>query len=258
MTSDGQETHYGWRGAPAAGQEHGPGFLARSQLIERSLASLHPGSVLEIGCGRGHVTTRIARHSGRVIAMDVSAAAAVTTRRNSRRLANVDVIVADIERPPFRALFDVVVLAEILEHLEDDRGALQLAADLLQADGRVIVTVPAQPDLWTSQDDMAGHKRRYTRPMLKALIADTGLETLDLISWGFPVTRFLVLHGGSATARYWKEGKRTLPLFMRLARRLYSPLARPVARLECLLSGLDRGVGYALVARRRGETRRKL
>ncbi len=64
------------------------------------------------------------------------------------------------------------------------------------------------------------------------------------------MTRELVLRGGSAAAGYRREGRSKLPVVMRVARTLYAPLARPVARLEYLLSGLDRGVGYALTARR--------
>lgn len=246
-----QQPEEGWEGAPGAGHELGPGLLARSQLVERWLAALRPRSVLEIGCGRGHLTSRIGRHSGRVVALDLSAEAARIARDNCASLLNADIVLADIRALPFRRQFDVVVLAEVLEHLDDDAEALELASSALDGGGLLIVTVPAHPELWTIQDDMAGHKRRYTRAMLESLIARAGFEPVDLVCWGFPLTRFLVLRGGSAGARYRRAGRKALPLPMRLARWAYSPLARPVARLEYLLSRLDKGVGYALLARRR-------
>jgi len=253
VTTGHQTTYYGWEGAPGAGHQRGPGFLARSQLIERWVAALHPRSILEVGCGRGHLTNRIAQHCGRVTAVDLSGEATRIARENCARLGNVDVALADAQALPFRRPFDVVVLAEVLEHLDDDRGALQLATSLLNPEGWLIVTVPANPSLWTMQDDTAGHKRRYTRSMLRSLVATAGFEPVDLVCWGFPLTRFLVLRGGTAAARYRQAQRRTLPLLMRLARSAYASIARPMARLEYLLSGLDRGVGYALLARRNGE-----
>ena len=241
---------YGWEGAPGTGHELGPGFLARSQLVERWLSKLRPASALEVGCGRGNLTARVARHCGRFVAFDISPEAGRIARAKCSDIAGVDVVLAAIDALPFRERFDAVILAEVLEHLDNDAGALERAIDLLADGGHVIVTVPAHQSMWTEQDDAAGHKRRYARDEIRALMERGGLAVLELVSWGFPITRQLVLRGGSAAAGYRREGRAKLPAAIRFARSLYAPLARPVARLEYLLSGLDRGVGYALLARR--------
>ncbi len=241
---------YGWEGAPGTGHELGPGFLARSQLVERWLSKLRPAYALEVGCGRGNLTARVARHCKRFVAFDISPEAGRIARAKSSQIAGVDVLLAAIDSLPFRERFDAVILAEVLEHLDDDAGALERAIGLLADDGHAIVTVPAHQSMWTEQDDAAGHKRRYARDEIRSLLERGGLEILELVCWGFPITRQLVLRGGSAAAGYRREGRAKLPQAMRLARDLYAPLARPVARLEYLLSGLDRGVGYALLARR--------
>ncbi len=249
--SDADGPAYGWEGAPGTGHELGPGFLARSQLVERWLSKLRPASALEVGCGRGNLTARVAQHCKRFVAFDISPEASRIARAKSSDIAGVDVVLAGIDSLPFRERFDVVILAEVLEHLNDDAGALERATSLLADDGHVIVTVPAHQSMWTEQDDAAGHKRRYARDEIRSLLERGGLHVLELVCWGFPITRQLVLRGGSAAAGYRREGRAKLPQAIRLARAMYAPLARPVARLEYLLSGLDRGVGYALLARRR-------
>lgn len=250
MPDAGGEELYGWEGAPGEGHELGPGFLARTQLIERWLAKLRPASALEVGCGRGNLSARIAPYVGRLTAFDVSPEATRIARAKCAAYRNVAVALADIGRLPFRERFNVVIIAEVLEHLDDDGAALHAAVDRLSKDGTLIVTVPAHQSMWTEQDVAAGHKRRYSREELISLIEGGGLDIKELVCWGFPITRQLVLRGGSAAAGYRREGRSRLPSFMRIARNLYAPLARPVARLEYMLSNLDRGVGYALLARR--------
>lgn len=250
MPDAGGEELYGWEGAPGEGHELGPGFLARSQLIERWLAKLRPASALEVGCGRGNLSARIAPHVGRLTAFDVSPEATRIARATCASHQGVDVALADIEHLPFRERFDVVIVAEVLEHLDDAPAALRASVEQLSEAGRLIVTVPAHQSMWTEQDVAAGHKRRYSRDELVSLIEGGGLEITKLVCWGFPITRQLVLRGGSAAAGYRREGRSRLPPFMRIARNLYAPFARPVARIEYLLSNLDKGVGYALLARR--------
>jgi 2-polyprenyl-3-methyl-5-hydroxy-6-metoxy-1,4-benzoquinol methylase len=244
-------TTHGWEGAPGAGHELGPGFLARSQLVERWVRKLRPRALLEVGCGRGHLTNRLAGQCGRVVGLDLSPRAAALARHACARHRNVDVVLAEIGALPFHGTFDVIVLAEVLEHLDDDRAGLAAASSLLALDGQMIVTVPANPAFWTEQDVLAGHRRRYTRASLLELMAAGGFEPEELVSWGFPFTLQFVLRGGSRAARYREAGRASLPALMRLARAVYAPLARPIARVEYLLSGLDKGVGYALLARRR-------
>jgi len=82
--------------------------------------------------------------------------------------------------------FDMVLCLEVLEHLPDDRRALQSIKRLLAPGGVAILSVPSENspihrrrlkrlgrDLF---DEQAGHLRRYTQPQVTGLIADAGLE----------------------------------------------------------------------------------
>ncbi len=62
--------------------------------------------------------------------------------------------------------FDAVVLGEVLEHVEDDRAALQEAARVMTDNGVLAISVPRNPAWFSQSDQWAGHVRRYTRGRL--------------------------------------------------------------------------------------------
>lgn len=72
---------------------------------------------------------------------------------------------------PAAGLFDV------LEHINDDTGVLGLLHDVITPDGRLYVTVPAFQSLWSSEDELAGHHRRYTIDSLGAQLSAAGFRT---------------------------------------------------------------------------------
>ncbi|MBL8470190.1 MAG: methyltransferase domain-containing protein [Rhodocyclaceae bacterium] len=99
--------------------------------------------ILDMGCGSGHAVTRfLAREGDQVIGVDIHAPnieyanlhyAGTGLRFICRDVAT---LVADGE------LFDVVVLADVLEHLDTPADALALAVALTASDGRVLISVP--------------------------------------------------------------------------------------------------------------------
>jgi hypothetical protein len=75
--------------------------------------------------------------------------------------------------------FDTILYVDVLEHIEDDRGELALAARLLKPGGHLVVLSPAHRWLYTAFDSVIGHHRRYTRADLRA-ITPTGLALVRL------------------------------------------------------------------------------
>ena len=67
-------------------------------------------------------------------------------------------------------------MLDVLEHIEDDRGAVQKVFELLKPGGSVLLTVPARWGLWSQHDVMNGHFRRYSRKPLVELLASEGFE----------------------------------------------------------------------------------
>jgi SAM-dependent methyltransferase len=81
------------------------------------------------------------------------------------------------DRPARR--FDLVLLLDVLEHVEDDVGFLtRLVSENLAAGGRVLISVPAWPSLYTEHDRALLHHRRYTPATCRALIASAGLDVI--------------------------------------------------------------------------------
>lgn len=86
-----------------------------------------------------------------------------------------DDIVRTAERPPGR--FDGILLLDVIEHVEDDRGFLDELVEHSLADGGwVLVGVPAYQALFSAHDRALRHHRRYSPRQLRAVLAGAGLR----------------------------------------------------------------------------------
>jgi SAM-dependent methyltransferase len=74
--------------------------------------------------------------------------------------------------------YDLIVLLDVLEHIPDDKGALAALKPKLAPGGRLMLTVPAMPSLWSGHDVAHHHQRRYTRATLDAVVQAAGFDTL--------------------------------------------------------------------------------
>jgi SAM-dependent methyltransferase len=75
---------------------------------------------------------------------------------------------------PDRA-FDPVCALDIVEHVDDDDGALSEISRVAMPGAAVLLSVPLHPSYWTPFDDMVGHRRRYEPGLLVAKLAQHGL-----------------------------------------------------------------------------------
>jgi SAM-dependent methyltransferase len=150
-----------------------------ADLIARRIELPGNARILEIGCGTGHNLEMLARF-GRVDGIEIDGAARAIA---SRRLGHM---VMDSPLPDLPGIddgiYDMVAILDVLEHVEPDREALATIARKLRPGGRVLITVPAFPWMWSAHDEVNHHKRRYTRATLAKVVADSGLE-LDMMSW---------------------------------------------------------------------------
>ena len=250
-----------WEGDPGEVQTCGPGFIARMHVIERAVRGLHPDTLLDIGCGRGNVTRLLAPYARRTIASEITPEGARLAAETLAGVPGVHVLAADVlaldgqHVAPLSMAFDMVVLSEVLEHVDDDATALARCFSLLRPGGRLLVTVPAHPELWTDMDALIGHRRRYTRDELLARLRDAGFDIERVLTWGFPLTGFLA-HRAQLMRAGKVRGSTTGSASLGIPKALV-PLAtlvfRVAARLEYAFARSDRGLGYVVVARRPGE-----
>ena len=153
-------------------------FCARREIIAAALASCgaQDGSqMLEVGCGTGG-NLRYFRRKYRVEGIEVDAGAAAL----ARQLSNCPIHTADILQSEPELSFDpdIVLMADVLEHVDDDRALLQAAFRLVREGGLLAITVPADPALWSAHDVALGHRRRYTQDSLGNLIASIPAHVL--------------------------------------------------------------------------------
>ncbi len=153
-------------------------FVGRREIILeilRRYVSPHQGRrLLEIGCGTGG-NLRFLLNYYRCAGVDIAPEAV----RYARERVSCPILEGDFRElsPELFHDVDVVLLADVLEHLDDDRGFLGDIIHRLPPGGVVLMTVPAHDFLWSNHDLVLGHLRRYSRKSFSAL-------------WeGFPVRR---------------------------------------------------------------------
>ncbi len=132
--------------------------------------------VLEIGAGMGNMTRHLAPHRKLYVATDVSGDYADYLRKMFRHRPSVCIRQLDATHPEdFRAFerqMDTVVCLNVLEHIEDDAGALRSIRTVLEPGGRLILLVPNDPRAYGTIDKEIGHYRRYTSAGLRTLMTD--------------------------------------------------------------------------------------
>jgi len=111
----------------------------------------------------------------------------------------------------------LVLMMDVLEHVDDDVGLLRAYSCNLPADGRVLITVPAFRFLWSRHDEFLEHYRRYTRSMVERMVEAAGLEVVR--------SRYFygLLFPAVAAMRLYESRCRHVP--QKSALRRYSPLA---------------------------------
>ena len=169
-------------------------FRARNEtiaaLVSGTFKELPRGfRVLEVGCGSGNVLRVLQRMAGgraSVEGLELSREAAEAARLRTG-LSVTTGYLADLDPS---ASFDVIVAFDVLEHIADERGLLRQMTDRLRPRGRLILTVPAHPSLWSPFDVASGHERRYTPRTLTRALRAAGFDieyTTYFMSVLFPV-----------------------------------------------------------------------
>lgn len=171
------------------------GRLAVILAALRRALPRRPVRLLELGCGSGNVLAALGEF-GEAVGMEVHPGLAAAARA-----AGLDVrpgaLPGDLVVPPGWA--DVVLLLDVLEHLDDDAAALGAARRALAPGGLLVVTVPAYRWLWSAHDVALGHRRRYTARELRRLVERAGYA-VERVSY-FNTLLFPAV----ALARAWKR-----------------------------------------------------
>jgi SAM-dependent methyltransferase len=150
-------------------------WRAREAALLDTLKDLRPAEgwtrILDVGCGDGLFFDRLLE-MGEVegIEPDASLVDPQGAHRDRIHIQPFD----DRFRPTSN--YSLVLMLDVLEHLEDPVAALRHAASLLTENGRLVITVPAFRILWTHHDVINHHRTRYTRATFRTLARRAGLH----------------------------------------------------------------------------------
>jgi SAM-dependent methyltransferase len=145
-------------------------FNARRAILARLLESLLPpgkgGRVVDVGCGTGANIAALGA-SYRCLGIDESQEGIALARK---RFPGIDYLCTSDATEVARAVetADCVLLMDVLEHVEDDFRLLSSLLAPLRPGAHLVLTVPAERDLWSGHDEVAGHFRRYDPARLRA------------------------------------------------------------------------------------------
>ncbi|MBI5430020.1 MAG: class I SAM-dependent methyltransferase [Nitrosomonadales bacterium] len=155
-------------------------FRSRNALILMLLRKHCPlmKSFLEIGCGTGFVLSGIASDFP---AASLSGAEiySIGLPYAAQRVPGAQFMQMDARNIPFASHFDALGAFDVLEHIEEDSAVLAQMNHALKPGGTLILSVPQHPGLWSRQDEMACHVRRYTATELKQKVSDAGFAVRD-------------------------------------------------------------------------------
>jgi SAM-dependent methyltransferase len=195
--------------------------------------------VLEVGAGIGTITRQIAQGRERVIALEADGFYVQRLQNLFRGSTVVRPIHAPVESTDWEALsregLDTVILSNVLEHIEDDAGAVRRFRSVLPRGGRLVILVPALQALHGSIDEAVGHHRRYHPDSLRRVIEENGFE-VERLEW----LNLLGIPGWYLNSRLLR--RRSVP---GLQVKLYDRLAPLLARAE---SAFQLPIGMSLLA----------
>jgi SAM-dependent methyltransferase len=129
--------------------------------------------ILDVGCGAGNMMHHLS-HYGQVVGVDLYSKPLEVARQRG-----LDVQEGSADDLPFDdQTFDVVTLLDVVEHVPNEHGVFAECRRVLKPGGKLLVTVPALMWLWSQNDVINAHQRRYTRAELNQKLERHGLRVL--------------------------------------------------------------------------------
>jgi len=168
----------------------------RRRMFEAFSAYFHGASALEMGVADGEMTQHLASHFSDLTIVDGSKQhlEETTEKLSSLGIKDIKTDHSVFEEYQPQQKFDAIIMAFILEHLEDPVGVLTGAKEWLTVGGRIFACVPnanslhrhvgvklgmlEKPDSFNEQDRVLGHRRIYFPDLFRQHVQSAGLTTI--------------------------------------------------------------------------------
>ena len=158
------EKHWWWRARENALVEE----------LRRRLPKSGDLSILDIGCGDALFFDRL-HQFGEVEGIESTPE---LVDPNGPNRASITVAPFDASFQPGKN-YDLILMLDVLEHLDTPEHTLRQALSLLKPDGLIVVTVPAFRTLWTQHDQLNQHRTRFTKRSFDRVARASGMEIMS-------------------------------------------------------------------------------
>lgn len=147
---------------------------------------------LEIGAGTGNISSSFTSLKSLVLTdIDTTLVKQLRSKFSGKKNVAVETLNIESSLGKVNNLFQTVYSVNVLEHIRDDRKALDNMNKMLKKGGRIVLLVPAKKWAFTKLDKSLGHFRRYEKKELREKIENSGFEIesieffniLGLLSW---------------------------------------------------------------------------
>lgn len=208
-------------------------FAHRNRVIVAAVRRFPPenGPIFDVGAGNGYVAAALERAGFPTVAIEPSRTGAA----NAVARGVGHVVCGTLPSVAFRPeSAGAIALFDVIEHIEEDRRLLRSLTPYLKSGGRLYLTVPAFPWLWSSNDVRSGHYRRYTLGTLREALRDAGfaVELATYFFWCLPVPilLFRALRSNNPQARARGQHRFGGARWRRLAEACFAFEAKRIAR----------------------------
>lgn len=147
-------------------------YRSKAAALRRIVAPLGPRRLLDVGAGSGFFSRHLLAETpaGSALCVDIGYA-----QNRDDSVAGKPV---HYRRDTGPTDCDLVLMMDVLEHVDDDRGLVRHYAAKVPSGAHFLVTVPAFAFLWSGHDVFLEHKRRYRLPEIEATLCNAGLEVV--------------------------------------------------------------------------------
>ena len=210
-----------------------PKLVLRESCVDDVSRTWPSGSILEMGAGTGRMTRIFLERGFYGACYDLGDDSRQMIRANLAEFGKRINVVDDISTLPAES-FDYLLAFEVLEHIEDDAGAMKSWVPYLRPGGRLLVSVPAHARKYGRSDEIVGHIRRYEKQELHKLLEQSGFEDIRIVNYGFPITELT-----RWVSNFLIRGDRTYDNLSPTQRSIRSAQAKPkvINRLLSVFSG---------------------
>lgn len=154
-----------------------PYAQSKYDIILENVTDLSNKDVLFVGVGSGELACQFASKGARIDAFDIDEQAITLTRNYAREAGlEMNLWTSSIEEVSANKKYDLIVATDVIEHIQNDKAAVQKMNSLLKGDGTIVITVPALQSLFGYHDEVLGHFRRYSKEQLVRLLKESSAQ----------------------------------------------------------------------------------